>query len=229
METTRRRRICNLALFGYAVCGLAGMVLPPIAPDTTAGRLSVLADHAGRADLTYAFRMTGFLLLAPALVAILSGIRRRGAALAETAAVLLAVSGVAGAGFVSLMAVEMVLARVGDRAAAVAAATLMEGTFVWMWSAVGYLLGWLLGSIVLGAALWRARTTPRWIPLCVGAGPVVHVAAGDLVWTTWGGALLVTAGLIGVAVTNRGLEAASPTIPDPDELMAADQPGRTAR
>lgn len=42
--------------------------------------------------------------------------------------------------------------------------------------------------------LWRARAVPRWAAAAIATGLIVHIAAGDLLWTTVGGTTLLTMG-----------------------------------
>ena len=49
--------------------------------------------------------------------------------------------------------------------------TLVAGTIA------AFIAGHVLGTVLLGAALWRARAIPRWAALCVALSMPLHLAA----------------------------------------------------
>lgn len=95
-----------------------------------------------------------------------------------------------------------------------------------------YIVGVVLGFVLLASALWRARAVPRWAAACIGLGPVIHVAGGDLPWTAAGGGVVLAVGLGGLALTQLGrlagpATAAGVRAADPAELVVS--PGDPAR
>lgn len=125
------------------------------------------------------------------------------------------------------MAVQaLVLAPADDRQTAVVVTGWLDDSPLWTVGGASYLLGWLLGFAALGTALWRARALPRWAAVCVGIGPVLHIAGGDLPWTVVGGSTVLLVGLLVLAYTmaGSGRPRRSDTL-DPAELMvSADNP-----
>jgi len=67
-----------------------------------------------------------------------------------------------------------------------------------------YLIPLVLGFLLLGIALWRGRAVPRAIAACVGLGLIVHISAGDLRWTSVGGAVILAVGLGALALAATG-------------------------
>jgi hypothetical protein len=200
MPKSFRLHVCDLAVAGFALSTLLGLALTPPAVGDPAQRLAVLADHTVTGNLTYAFRLMSTLLLAPALVGILARLRRRGSGLGNAAAALLLVGHVAGAAAVSFTEVQIVaLAPAPNRPQAATIVELIDRSLVWNVLGLTYISGWLLGFTLLAAALWRTQAIPRWAAACIGLGPIVHIAGGDLPWTAIGGVVLLTAGLARLA------------------------------
>jgi hypothetical protein len=82
-----------------------------------------------------------------------------------------------------------------------------------MWYVFGAisLIGEILGFILLGCALWRAGTLPRWAAACISLGPLIHIAGGDIGWTATGGILLLALGVgelarVQLATTNTPVQ-----------------------
>lgn len=70
-----------------------------------------------------------------------------------------------------------------------------------LWISLLFVLGNIIGTGLLAAALWRSRVVVRWAALAVLAWPVLHVT-GLVAGTEWfevAGAALQTAGLVVVA------------------------------
>lgn len=44
-----------------------------------------------------------------------------------------------------------------------------------LWTFLLFVLGNLVGTLLLAGGLWRSRTTPRWVPVAIAAWPVLHV------------------------------------------------------
>jgi hypothetical protein len=86
-------------------------------------------------------------------------------------------------------------ASAADRQAAVTVATLIQNSGMWYVFGAISLIGEILGFILLGCALWRAGTVPRWAAACISLGPLIHIAGGDIWWTATGGILLLALGL----------------------------------
>jgi hypothetical protein len=43
---------------------------------------------------------------------------------------------------------------------------------------IGFLIGHVLGLILLAVALWRAGSVPRWAAVCLGLSPILELAGG---------------------------------------------------
>ena len=229
MSNSLRLRLTALATAGFAATTLLGSAIGPTIAADVAVRLEVLSHHALLGNATYVCRMLSFVLVTPAMVGALRLLPRRGALLGTIGAALLLISQVAGAAATTIMAVQIdVLAPTADRQAAVVAGEWLDQSLLWQLSGAVYVTGWLLGFLMLGIALWRAATLPRWAAACIGLGPIVHIAGGDLSWTVVGGAVLLALGLIMLALapfhSNRrpaDVTSTPPTTLDPAELIVS--------
>ena len=225
MSNTTPSRWAALAAGGFAATTLVGSVATPNSGSDIAARLEVLSHSWLIGNVTYLCRMADAVLLLPMLIIALRLLRRRGIRLGVAAAALLAVGHVAGAGVVTIMAVQInVLAPAPDRPAAVAVTELIERSALFQILCVLYLTGLVLGFLLLGIALWRARTIPRWAAAGIGLGLVLHISAGDLRWTAVSGSLLLTAGLVMLAIT-----AVHPVTPPGPSLSDGEGPGTAPR
>jgi hypothetical protein len=202
MPTTSLPRWIALTTGGFAATTLLGSVATPHAETDVAARLEALSHYSVIGNVTYLCRMASAVLLAPLLVTAMHALHGRGTRLGVTGATLLILGHVAGAGAVTIMAVQInVLATAPDRPAAVEITTQLDHSLLWQIICVFYLAGWILGFLLLGIALWRARALPRWAAASISLGPLLHIAVGDLRWTAVGGAVVLTAGLAMLTIT----------------------------
>jgi hypothetical protein len=74
-----------------------------------------------------------------------------------------------------------------------------------------FLVGHEIGTILLGAALWRARTVPKWAAILFIIAPVAHFAA-VLAGVRWLDILAFSVLTIGAATVARAIA----TTPDDD-------------
>jgi hypothetical protein len=227
MSNTFRIRFTALATAGFAIAYLWGNAVTPVLPDTAAARLDAMAaDNAVLLNSIYAARMLTFILITPTLVGALRLLRARGARLGCIASALLLTGHIAEAAVITFVAVQFnVLAPVADRQAAVIGADLIQNSGMWYTLGAVSLIGEIVGFILLGCALWRAGTVPRWAAACISVGPVIHIAGGDFRWTASGGILLLALGLVmlarvQLAPTNTPRIAITTTNPpDPAKLI----------
>lgn len=181
-----------------ALC--AGAFLLPSSDDgSTTETLRIVQESGGRwlAAAVVLFLASVFLTLG--LPAILTLVQRRGWRIGLAAGVALEVGFVGTAGFAMLMVFFRALVQtdaiVGKNFDAVAnEAGLAAFLYVWI-------VGLYLGELLLGIALLRARTTPRWVPFAL----LLHVATfplGDVLpdWLDKGTVLLLVLGFAGIAV-----------------------------
>ncbi|MEN3540190.1 hypothetical protein AAH991_34115 [Microbispora sp. ZYX-F-249] len=176
---------------------------------TGANTLALVAAHPGLYRLSTVAAMLGSLLMVPAMLGARRLIGDRSRRLGALGATLVA------AGYMCYFAVafagitDIVMAEGGGRAADYAA--VIDGTQsepIGIWVFLLFALGNLVGTLLLGLALLRARVVPLWAAAGVIAWPPLHVI-GLVAGTEWfevAGAITQAAGL---AVTGARLLSAS--------------------
>ena len=171
--------------------GAAALVLGPLAlalpigvtTDGRAGTADRLAAYAARPDAALAgnLRLLPLILLIPAMVYAARLARRGAPRLAFTGGALAALGWTAG--LISFGGTQILLLRASemdDQAAAVALVDAVGSDPV-MGTLVGvFVLGHIVGMVVLGVALWRSGAVATWVALLFTAYPVVHFAATAL-------------------------------------------------
>lgn len=188
-------RLRATVVVAFAVCLFLGMMITPPSGDGAAALLQSLRDHSRRAYLTGLFRFLTSLLVGPALLVLASSIRRGGARLVRVAAGSLYVASFAGvAVFTQMILLTGVLAPMPDRVVALAVAEAIEASPLSLISAIVYLVGMLVGFLLLGLSLWRARVG-RLVAVAVALGLLLHIAGGDWIVTSLTGALVLCGGL----------------------------------
>jgi len=130
------------------------------------------------------------------------------------------------AGLVSLGASDLLYdhaAQLPDRASAVTLVHAITSDAAFVVPETLFIIGHLLGMLLLGIALWRSRAVPRWAATLVGLAPLVQLLVHDQV-----GAVDACANglfLIGMAACAVTLLR---TPPEPAQTLAAETPADTA-
>jgi hypothetical protein len=230
MTSAFRIRFTGFATAGFAVAYLWGNAVTPVFPEAAAARLDAMAaENLVLLNSVYAARMLTFVLVTPTLVGALRLLPARGARLGYVASALLLVGHIAEAPVISLVAVQFnVLAPAPDRQAAVTAAELIQHSSMWYVLGAISLIGAIVGFILLGGALWRAGTLPRWAAACISLGLVIHFVGGDFRWTAAGGILVLAFGLGALARAQLATTTNRPTNPT-KKAQPADPPWQHTR
>lgn len=177
MTSRTRNRLCALALLIAPGLVLAGHLLQATpAQHDTASELASIAAHTARADASAAVGFAGLLLYLPGILGVARALVDRGSRLAATARAMSI------AGLVALVALmgsspvtSAMVAPTADRQQMIALTDRYESTpLVGVWVAL-MILGWSLGLVLLGVALWRGGWTVA-IPLALAAGLALMVA-----------------------------------------------------
>ena len=103
-----------------------------------------------------------------------------------------------------------------DRAGAVSLVHAVTGDGVFTVPAFGFIVGHMLGMLLLGIALWRSRAVPRWAAALVGLASLAQVPVHD---SGVGSAVAYGLLLIGMAACAVTLLR---TRPEPDSALAFD-------
>ncbi|GAB3595700.1 hypothetical protein GCM10027446_21350 [Angustibacter peucedani] len=206
--TASSRRVGQaLALFVAPWCfvaanaGHALMSRDGLDDTTPRGALEVSAAHP-RADswLTFA-AMLGCLLLIPAALGAMNLVRVGAARLGLIGGVLTIAGYVCYFGMLFQGFATIALAEHGGATAdhvAVLDLTVNQPFFIAV--ALTFVLGNIVGTLLLGLALLRSRAVPRWAGLAVIAWPVLHVLGGS-----WGEVLGAVGQAVGLAVVGHRL------------------------
>jgi len=173
--------------FGVAalVIGPVGLVLGALFEvagddDSVSQSLAKIAAHPGRqraeivCDLLVAFMLPAVLYLMR-----LAGTRAPRLALAGGTIAFAAWL----AGLLSLGASDILLDhadRLPERATAISLVHAVTSDPWFVILEAVFIIGHLVGMLLLGVALWRARAVPRWAAALVGLAPVAHLVVHDL-------------------------------------------------
>jgi len=171
--------LCAICLVGGPLAGLLVRLFAPVS-STTASVAHLVADAAAHPGATHATLIAdGFVwMMVPAVLAAI-GLAWRGAPAMALSALVLSLPG--WIAIVMLAAQDALIARAGDpaygRGQAVALTTGWSNSgLVNAYTGV-FVLGHLVGTVLLGVALWRARAIPRWAAALVAVSMPLHLVA----------------------------------------------------
>ncbi|GAB2456070.1 hypothetical protein GCM10027062_40370 [Nocardioides hungaricus] len=186
-----------LLLTGALALCLGGFLLPQ--SDSSAESLRIVQEQGGRWMIAATILFIGSICLSLGLPAIMTLLQRRGWTLGLIAAVVLEIGFIGTAGFAMLMGffralvnTETITAQGLDEVATDAGLAV----FLYTWIA-----GLYLGELLLGFALLRAGTTPRWVPFALIAHVLTFPVSGLLPeYLSKATVLLLVLGFAGVAI-----------------------------
>jgi hypothetical protein len=174
LGTTLRSRLLAISLPVAAGLYFAAVALNPKGTDqvittmaAAATVLSIAAKHTTQLFISGSLTVLALGALAIAYAAIASLATRRGAGLATVAAVIGVVANFSGAIYNVLVGFNLAAAAsspISRQAAARFLVTTFDSGFATAFSSV-YFVGIYLAPILMGAALWRSRSVPRWLAI----------------------------------------------------------------
>jgi len=217
----------STVVIAFALCLFLGMMLTPPSGDSPAELLQSLREHSAEAYWTGLFRFLTSLLVVPVLLAIAPSIRHRGSVPFRVAAVSLYVGSLCGVVVFTLMVMQnAVLAPMPNQESALAVAEALESSLLLLIPSIVYLVGLLIGFLLLGVSLWLAGIG-RLVATAVSIGLAVHIAGGDWIVTSLSGALILSGGItmVGLRLV-RGGDRRQRTQPvaDPVRHLVSDEP-----
>ncbi len=175
------RRLFAACLVVAAVGSVAWVALEPPFPEGYDARLAAI-DEAGAGAAVSAFLFTATQL--PWLVAVVgvAWLAHRGSSRFASVGGTLAVLGAFGhAVFGGAMIVTVLMARdVADRTVMADLLETIELTGLLVPFMAAGLLGTVLGTLLLGVALWRSRVVPRWVPVVLWGFLAVEFVGSNL-------------------------------------------------
>jgi uncharacterized protein (DUF1330 family) len=163
-------------------------------------RLEELAADPGRARMVGGLFLLTQLLALAVIPAVVTLARPRGAGLAAIGSFLLAVGIVAHAGVGGAQMSRVALAESPDRDAMVDLWQAMESNAAETAIGAVGLLGFLLGAILLSAALLRSGRVPKWIPILLWAGLIVEFGLFSFQYGSLAGLALFGTALMGLGL-----------------------------
>jgi hypothetical protein len=164
--------------------------------------LALYAAHPGSIRIAVNAALIGSLFIVPGLLGAMQLLRKQAPRLSLTAGTMMIAGYICYFGINASTFAELGLAERGVNGSAVAGALdAGENDPAGLWIFLVFVLGNLVGTLLLAIALWRSRAVARWAAVAVFAWPVLHVT-GLIAVTEWfevAGAILQAAGLAAVA------------------------------
>ena len=197
-----RRTVAGLCLIaGPLVVLIGGLVAKWEENDTKAAYLQALAESPTRAQISAVLLFFGFVLVAVGIFGIIHLLRHRAVVLGHVAGVLAVWGWVTLPGLLVSDFYDLSLAQWSNRQDAIA---ISEGGGNYVGAAImgiPALLG-MIGLLLLGVALWRARFAPVWVPAVLVLGWIISFfGPPSVVFFTTGWALwLVALGYVGLKI-----------------------------
>jgi hypothetical protein len=194
--------------------------------DTTPrGALLIAAAHP-LADKWFTFAaMVGCLLLVPAVLGAMGLVRIKAARVGLIGGVLMIVGYICYFAMLFQGYATIALAQHGGASAdSIAVQDLMMNQGFFIAVALTFVVGNLIGTFLLGLALFRARVVPRWAAALVLVWPVAHILGGP-----WGEVLGAAVEAVGLAVVGLCLLRNGPRYDAWQVVAPTDGPGEGVR
>jgi hypothetical protein len=204
-----RRTVVGLCLIaGPLVTLIGGLVTPWEEHETKAAYLQALAENPTRAQISAILSYFGFLLTAVGTFGILHLLRHRAVVLGHVAGVLAVWGWVTFPGLLISDFSDLSLAQWSNRQEAIDISDRAEGYVGIAIMGVPVLLG-VIGLVLLGVALWRARFAPLWVPIVLLLGLAIGFFGplGVVPFTTGWALWLVALGYVGLKILRMSDEA----------------------
>jgi hypothetical protein len=176
-----------------------GSILTPTS-EGTADTLRIVEEHSGQWMAAAAIYFVAAVFLTLGLPTALVLLQGRGRILGLVSAIVLELGFIGTAGYAMLMVFFRALVNAGTLGGAELELVVQDnGLMVFIY---GWIVGFVLGELLLAIALLRARTVPRWVPLALVLH-VVTVMVASLLPDAVAKAtiLLFVAGMAGIAIT----------------------------
>lgn len=196
------RRFGAVALVVGPLALVAGALSSPAGDeDSVAASLTKIAAHPGQQRTLIVADLMATLML-PAMLYLMRLARRGAPRLAVVGGAIAFISWVGGA--VSLGGSDVLFyhaARLPDQLTAVTLVKSVVGDPGFVVPEAVFLIGHLVGMLLLGIALWRSHVVPVWAAALVGIGPIVEFVVHETSATDAGAYALLLIGMAGCAVS----------------------------
>jgi hypothetical protein len=187
-----------LLLTGALALCLGAFLLPD--SDNAATSIRIVQDQGGQWLTVAVILFLASVFLTLGLPSILTLFTRRGWTLALMSAILLEVGFIGTAGFSMLMVFfrSLVATQALRGTGSLQDATVETGLVVFLYA---WIVALYVGEVLLGLALLRARTVPRWVPAALVLHGLTLPVSGMLPeWLGKGSILLLVVGFAGIAI-----------------------------
>ncbi|MEO6511081.1 MAG: hypothetical protein ABIO16_08835 [Nocardioides sp.] len=219
-STSSRRRTAQAtalvaAPLAFVVANLGSVLTTASGQDDTTARgaLEISVAHPLADTLLTCVAMVGCLLLVPAALGAMSLMRETAPRLSLVSGSMMIVGYICYFGLCLQGLSTVELAQHGGVSAAnIAVQDVLTDTVPYVVVALTFVVGNIIGTFLLGLALLRSRSVPRWAAYAVLAWPVLHILGGP--WGEVAGAVLQA---VGLAVVGRRLLAGTTAVRPTDD------------
>jgi Domain of unknown function (DUF4386) len=195
------RTFAGLALIAAPVLFLVGTAVDPAWADDTEEYLNEVAADKGLYLLAGILNLVGALLLIAGLLGVIHLLRRRRVTVGQIGAALVMIGAVAIASTYTISVIELVgSGDEFDRGQVVRLLDDAEESGEAAPIFVMFLLGLVLGSILLAIGLWRQKAVPVWVPIVLVLSSLAGFVTGDSQVSS-----LITSAILAVALIAIGL------------------------
>jgi Domain of unknown function (DUF4386) len=195
------RTLAGIALIAAPLLFLLGTAIDPAWADDTDEYLSEVAADKGLYLLAGILNLVAALLLIAGLLGVIHLLRRRRVTVGQIGAALVMIGAVAIASTYVINVFEIV--GTGDEFDRGQLVSLLDETEESGEAApvfVMFLLGLVLGSILLAIGLWRQKAVPVWVPIVLVLSSVAGFVAGDSQASSLITGVLLAAALIAIGL-----------------------------
>jgi hypothetical protein len=201
-----RRTAAGLCLIaGPLVVMIGGLVALWEESDTTAAYLQALAESPTRAQISAVLLSLGYLLTAVGVFGIIHLLRHRAVVLGHVAGVLAVWGWITFPALLISDFYDLSLAQWSNRQEAIAISDRAEDYVGSAVMGVPVILG-VIGMVLLGVALWRARIVPLWVPVVLLLGLAIGGPPTVVFFTSWWALWLVALGYVGLKILHMSDE-----------------------
>ena len=195
------RTFAGISLIAAPVVFLVGTAVDPAWADDTEEYLNEVAADKGLYLLAGILNLVGALLLIAGLLGVIHLLRRRRVTIGQIGAALVMIGAVAIASTYTINVIEIL--GTGDEFDRGQVVRLLDDAEESGEAApifVMFLLGLVLGSILLAIGLWRQRAVPLWVPIVLVLSSLAGFVAGDTQAASLISSAILAAALIAIGL-----------------------------
>ena len=194
------RKFAAIALVAAPVLWAVGSVIDPAWSDDTAEYLTEVADNEGLYLISGVLWTVGGLLLVVGLLGVMRLLRGRRVTLGQIGAGLMIFGAIGLTSGLAFNGFEIAMATEDNREAMVTLSDNLEdsGALAIYWLSF-FILGIVLGALLLTIALFRSKVVPVWAPILLIVAIAIGFVGGDDKWITALSFVVLAAGFFPLA------------------------------